>query len=294
MKRSVLSVATALLAVAGIAFSGCQKDVNSNVKDTEKPTINVSGPKKGTKLAIGATVHFEADFEDNVALRSYKIDIHNAFDGHKHEATRHGDDGVPFAYQHSWDLSGKKNAHIHHHEIMIPKEINGKPVKGGAYHFMVYCTDAARNESHIEIDVELVAESEHEEAHFHLHSMPTEGQAYTNAESIKVDAEAHSPSEKVKNVMALLLPTEAVGKPAAEMQAYATPEKCFAVIVTKDVNPAKNEYDFEGEIQVGQPKDNASTPKAIERNKGKYVVMLRGETEDGDLFYSKGITIEIK
>ena len=166
MKRSILSVATALLAVAGIAFSGCQKDVNSNVKDTEKPTINVSGPKKGTKLAIGATVHFEADFEDNVALRSYKIDIHNAFNGHKHEATRHGDDGVPFAYQHSWDLSGKKNAHIHHHEIMIPKEINGKPVKGGAYHFMVYCTDAAGNESHIEIDVELVAESEHEGAHF--------------------------------------------------------------------------------------------------------------------------------
>ena len=36
MKRSVLSVATALLAVAGMAFSGCQKDVNSNVKDTEK------------------------------------------------------------------------------------------------------------------------------------------------------------------------------------------------------------------------------------------------------------------
>lgn len=110
--------------------------------DTSKPVITFNSPEQGATLLIGEAhmVHFDADFEDNEMLASYKIDIHNNFDGHGH--TRADDGRVPFAFNRSWELPGQRNAHIHHHEIVIPD--NAAP---GKYHFLVYCSDKAGNES---------------------------------------------------------------------------------------------------------------------------------------------------
>lgn len=147
----------ALLAI--FTFVSCDKEDS----DTTKPVIVLHEPEEGQALKIGGEngVHFEMDLSDDVMLKSYKIDIHNSFDGHSHGGTRaDGGEEVAFSFSRSYDLSGLKNAHVHHHDIVIPA--NAKP---GAYHLMVYCTDAAGNESYIARNIVLstTAEEDHDE-----------------------------------------------------------------------------------------------------------------------------------
>jgi hypothetical protein len=145
---------TCLLALSIITFAGCKED-----GDAEKPVIYLEEPAEGDELQIGGAngVHFEAEFSDNENLASYKVDIHPNFDGHTH--TRSTSETVDFELNQSWLISGK-NASIHHHEIKIPE--NATP---GDYHLMVYCTDAAGNESHIAVNVVLSHEAGEEHEH---------------------------------------------------------------------------------------------------------------------------------
>ncbi|MDR2691218.1 MAG: DUF4625 domain-containing protein [Dysgonamonadaceae bacterium] len=135
-----------------IILNGCKED-----SDTEKPVIKLEEPAEGDTLQIGGDhgVHFEAEFSDNEALASYKVDIHHNFDGHTHAMRSSAETGetVDFEFNRSWAISGR-NVPIHHHEITIPE--NAPP---GDYHLMVYCTDAAGNESYIAVNVVLSHEA---------------------------------------------------------------------------------------------------------------------------------------
>ena len=65
-----------------------------------------------------------------------------------------------FSFNRSYDVSGQKTAHIHHHDIVIPANATA-----GDYHLMVYCTDAAGNESYIARNIKLSNEVEDEDHH---------------------------------------------------------------------------------------------------------------------------------
>jgi hypothetical protein len=134
------------MATTVIALNSCKED-----SDTEKPLINLIEPAEGDALQIGGAhgVHFEVEFTDNEDLASYKVNIHPNFDGHGHTTYSSIEEVVDFEYEKSWELSGR-NASVHHHEITIPEN-----VKSGAYHLMVYCTDAAGNEAHIAVNIAL-------------------------------------------------------------------------------------------------------------------------------------------
>ncbi|MDR1103602.1 MAG: DUF4625 domain-containing protein [Tannerella sp.] len=157
MKAKSIFLITGLTALLFIVCNSCRED-----SDTTKPVILLIEPADDEVLQIGNEngVHFEVEFSDNEMLASYKVNIHPNFDGHTHE-TRADSETVDFEYDKSWSLSGK-NAAIHHHEIRIPE--NATP---GAYHLMVYCTDAAGNESYIAIHVELSHEEGEEHDHDH-------------------------------------------------------------------------------------------------------------------------------
>lgn len=129
--------------------------------DTSRPEINLLAPEEGGALHIGEDVHFSAEFSDNEMLASYKVEIHNNFDSHDHSASLRSQDGTtPFSFQKSWVISGQKNASVHHHEIIIPEDATP-----GNYHLLVYCTDAAGNESHVARNIVLT----HEEGSGHNH-----------------------------------------------------------------------------------------------------------------------------
>lgn len=135
-------------------FSSCDEDE----VDNNQPIITIGEPAENETLYIGSDVHFECDFSDDTELASYKIEIHDNFDGHTHEKSlQMEDDSVAFSYNNSWNFDeGLKNAHIHHHEIVIPETIDGVRIAQGDYHFGIYCTDIAGNESHQFIDIHIM------------------------------------------------------------------------------------------------------------------------------------------
>lgn len=144
-----------LSAIMCVSFSACDEED----ADTTKPVITLDEPEDDESLRIGESVHFECDFSDDVALGSYLIEIHNNFDGHGHK-TR-ADETVPFSIKKSYDLNNLRNTHVHHHDIVISD--NATP---GAYHLVVYCTDAAGNQSMVARDIIL---SHDAESHDHDH-----------------------------------------------------------------------------------------------------------------------------
>jgi len=46
-------------------------------------------------------------------------------------------------------IAGKEQARVAHQHIVIPASINGMPLREGHYHFIVYCTDQAGQESFV-------------------------------------------------------------------------------------------------------------------------------------------------
>ena len=72
-------------------FVSCSK---GDEGDTIKPVIDLLEPEEGAILRIGSShgVHFEMNLHDNEAIASYKINIHNNFDGHSH--TRASEAGI--------------------------------------------------------------------------------------------------------------------------------------------------------------------------------------------------------
>ncbi|MDR0428154.1 MAG: DUF4625 domain-containing protein [Dysgonamonadaceae bacterium] len=147
-----------------IVFTAC----DNNNADLNPPVITLNDPAEGEILTIGDEhgVHFDMDLEDDVMLSSYKIDIHWGEDHEHHhsssllrslteEGTEH------FKFQESWDVSQTRKIHVHHHQIMIPR--NAIP---GKYHFLVYCLDAAGNESMLARNV-FLSNDEHEHEHEH-------------------------------------------------------------------------------------------------------------------------------
>lgn len=133
-------------------FAACS-DSDNPLSDTTKPVITLNDPAEGEVLAIGSEhgVHLDMDLADDVMLKSFKIEIHNNFDGHGHNS-RSADETVPFTFNRSYDVSGQRSAHVHNHDIIIPA--NATP---GNYHLMVYCTDAAGNEAYLARNIVLSA-----------------------------------------------------------------------------------------------------------------------------------------
>ena len=147
----------AVLLVAAFTTSCDKKE-----SDMTKPVITLNSPKEGETLAPGE-VHFDMDLSDDVALKSYKIDIH--FDcGHEHKSKSESHEGSEeFSFSKTYEVSGK-NIHIHHHDIVIPDH-----AKHGEYHLMVYCTDAATNETHIARNIMIDEHGDHDHEHDHEH-----------------------------------------------------------------------------------------------------------------------------
>ena len=144
---SILILSTSLIS--------CSDD---NDTDVTKPIINLIDPAEGEMVQIGKDIHFEMELSDDVMLGSYKVEIHNNFNNHGH--TKSDDTNTPFSFSRSWDLSGQKNAYIHHHDIVIPD--NATP---GNYHLMVFCTDEASNESYIARNIVLTEDEINEHEH---------------------------------------------------------------------------------------------------------------------------------
>lgn len=122
-----------LLALVTIFFAGCKEE------DLEKPTIDsvtINGADHEIEVDAGNAFTFDAQFSDNVGLKEYKIDIHNAFDGHGHNKTLAN---TPWAFINIFSISGET--------ISVSESIDVPTgIAGGPYHCVVNVLDDVGNE----------------------------------------------------------------------------------------------------------------------------------------------------
>ncbi|GEM_PF-1212183 len=157
-----------VLALAVFTYS-CSSD-DDGVMDTEDPVIMLNTPEDRAQFQPGEEIHIDVDFTDNVALSSYKIDIHWAGDGHSHRLVPMHDDhdhdhGEQFDFEETGELSGTED-HIHMH-IEVPEN-----AMHGPYHLGVIALDAAGNETTVFRDIAI---GDYDFDHDHDHELQVDG-----------------------------------------------------------------------------------------------------------------------
>jgi len=282
MKNIKYFSAAMLLAVVFFATS-CEKEEN----DTQKPVITVEGPEQNEVLYIGSGIHLEVEFTDDTELKSYKVDIHSNFDGHTHKSTN-SEDTIAWSFQKSWNFdAGQKNAHVHHHEIVVPHEYNGNDISQGIYHFMIYCTDAAGNESWTAVPVKIMKSADKELPTFTGIVAPASNQIFANGQTIAISGTVND-NDALHGLFVAIMPENATNE-----QVNAT--ECLAVMLHEhDAVDGKQTYNFTTSIQVGQAKDNNNPSKNITWTPGKYFIIVKSTDESENEGFSQKYPIVIQ
>lgn len=154
--KDYLKILVVLLTVT--VFTACSDD--DDALDTEKPSIMLTEPENGEEFEIGGELHFDIELADNQGLASYKIEIHNNFDGHTHSVVKQEEE-TPWSYDETVQISGNPLTHDAHEHIEIPEGI-----AEGEYHFGIIVVDAAGNQAEAFADIMI---GHHEGDHDHDH-----------------------------------------------------------------------------------------------------------------------------
>lgn len=134
-----------LLSILYLSVISFTTVINANDKTNESkgPVITLIAPAENDILQIGKAIHFDMDLADEDMLDSYRVEIHNNFDGHAHSGD--GKEKVyPNIFDKAYDVSGSQQKRVHHHGIVIPAD-----AKEGFYHFIITCKNAAGKETRV-------------------------------------------------------------------------------------------------------------------------------------------------
>lgn len=131
----------------GLLSISCSNDDSDSQTDTQKPSITLISPQDEQVFEAGEQIQVQANFTDNVALASYKIDIHFAGDGHQHRGLLESEH-QQWVYETTGSLSGTSDTL--HLDIPIPTN-----AEEGHYHFGVYAIDVSGNQQVIWSEIEI-------------------------------------------------------------------------------------------------------------------------------------------
>lgn len=152
--------------IAAALVTSCSSDDNT-VVDTQSPTIAVGEPHNEEEVAPGEELHIEAVFTDNVALASYKIEIHEDFDDHTHAINKSEHENNPWSYDEVFQIPAGQSSFEAIHHLDVPTEINGMSISEGAYHVGIYVTDTAGNEEQAFLEVHIEGGHSEDDGHDH-------------------------------------------------------------------------------------------------------------------------------
>lgn len=130
-------------------------DSDSSDLDTTKPTIAIESPTDHQEVEPGSQLNIKALLQDEIALASYKVEIHSAGDGHQHRTVTL-DNKVPFTYENVFEIEGNPKVHQVDYLIEIPEN-----AKEDHYHVGIFCIDAAGNQSQQFVEIFIGEEHNH-------------------------------------------------------------------------------------------------------------------------------------
>ena len=143
MKKVIYLSAIAIVSV--FIFNACGRE------DLKKPFVSIVSPFEGGHVEPGGKIELIASMMDDTELGSYKIEIHDAFDGHTHsqdlpgmqKSIAHEGETEDFSFSQTYtDAEGKD---FHHISLNIDIPENATE---GEYHLTVHVLDKAGNEAH--------------------------------------------------------------------------------------------------------------------------------------------------
>lgn len=141
MRNKILNVFIVSLVLLSVV--SCNKNV-----DNEKPIIidaTLNGINISPVILNGENAILKATLKDNEALGEYKVDIHDAFDGHTHGKTA----ASPWSTIITNKIEGEE------YQLDLPISVP-EDAAAGPYHLLLYCIDKEGNEADfVEIDFTL-------------------------------------------------------------------------------------------------------------------------------------------
>lgn len=135
-----------------ILFTACSSD-DDNALDNEVPTITINVPQQEQHFDLGGKIMLNIELEDNIALSAYRLNIHQASDGHTHGVVTMNE---AWEYNENTTLENSPQSFLVEDEINIPADI-----AEGDYHFGIIVLDNSGNQTEAYLDIE-VGEHHHE------------------------------------------------------------------------------------------------------------------------------------
>lgn len=127
---------------AALGLTSCSDDDSSDGLDNQAPVVTIHEPTTDEAVAVGGEVHLDVELIDDIELASYKIEVHNDFDGHDHDRPFGVEQTIPWSLNQTQELDpGQTNYTIHQH-----LEVPGNAAEG-AYHLGIIALDQAGNQT---------------------------------------------------------------------------------------------------------------------------------------------------
>jgi len=150
--KKIISLTFAIITF--LSITSCSDD--DTVADTTKPTVNIITPTDHQEVAPGTTLNFKAALADNVGLKSYKIEIHSADDGHEHKNKVVKTAEENFEYSIVKEVSNEAKDFEVNQEIDIPANVTE-----AHYHVGIIVIDVNGNQNQQFVEIFIGHEHEH-------------------------------------------------------------------------------------------------------------------------------------
>jgi len=248
-------------------FTSCENDNDTS----QKPTIGEIelGIGNSHTAYIGADLHIETEIVAEGLINTIVVEIH-AEDGSDHE--------IEAIYDYSDQIL--KNTTFHKH-VDIPAEF-----PTGEYHFHLTVTDKEGHSTSVEEDLELEALIDEEAPELTISSAPSDGQVFSNGETIAISGTVVDNTALAGLVVALVYQDDVIAD--ADVTGANTQVIILLHTHTFDSEAA---HSFTASIEVGAEYDNNMTPALITSDNawksGNYYILVKSTDAKGNWAYSK-------
>ncbi len=205
----------------------------------------------------GADLHLQADIVAEGTINKITVEIHQE---------EGSSDEIVVEYD---EFEGLKNTTFHKH-VDIPATT---PL--GKYHCHITVTDMEGNSTTVEEEITIQELVDTEAPVLIISSAPTDGQVFTNGQTISISGHAQDNITLGGMLVALVYESDNI----ADADVTADNSHVIVMLHTHDFGDDPDEYNFTASIVVGAANDNNMTPAPIQGDNawktGNYYILVR-------------------